>query len=105
MAQIEMLAVVALLEDAPEYGLVRGQVGTVVEELALGVYKVEFRGDDGRTYALVSLKADQLMRLHPQPIQETAYDLALQCGAIGCAKELPPDLSTNRKHMKGFGGQ
>jgi hypothetical protein len=72
MAQIEMLAVVALLQDAPEQGLVRGQVGTVVEDLAPGAYEVEFCDDDGRTYAMVSLRSDQLMRLHHRPIREAA---------------------------------
>jgi hypothetical protein len=72
MAEIEMLSVVALLQDAPEHGLVRGQVGTVVESLAPGVYEVEFCDDDGRTYAMASLKADQLMRLHHEPIHEAA---------------------------------
>jgi hypothetical protein len=37
-----MLSVVAVLEDIPESGLLRGQVGTVVERLAPGVYEVEF---------------------------------------------------------------
>lgn len=32
MADMEMLSEVALLEDPPEEGLVRGQVGAVVEE-------------------------------------------------------------------------
>jgi hypothetical protein len=32
MADIEMLSEVALLEDLPEEGLVRGQVGAVVEK-------------------------------------------------------------------------
>jgi hypothetical protein len=72
MAQIEMLAVVALLQDVPEHGLVRGQVGTVVEDLAPGVHEVEFCDDVGRTYAMVSLRADQLMRLHHQPIHQAA---------------------------------
>lgn len=27
-----------------------------------------------------------------------------QAGLLGCAKGLPPDLSTNPEHMKGFGG-
>jgi hypothetical protein len=31
MTDIEILSVVAMLEDLPEHGLVRGQVGTVVE--------------------------------------------------------------------------
>jgi hypothetical protein len=72
MAAIEMLSVVALLEDVPEYGLVRGQVGTVVEYLAPGVYEVEFCDDNGRTYAMASLKAEQLMRLHHEPVHQVA---------------------------------
>ncbi len=70
MAEIEMLSVVALLHDSPEHGLVRGQVGTVVQHLAPGVYEVEFCDDEGRTYAMASLKAGELMRLHHQPIHE-----------------------------------
>ena len=72
MAEIEMLAVVALLQDLPEHGLVRGQVGTVVEDLAPSVYEVEFCDDHGRTYAMASLKAYQIMRLHHEPIHEAA---------------------------------
>jgi hypothetical protein len=30
-------------------------------------------------------------------------ELAEQEGLIGCAKRLPSDLSTNRKHREGFG--
>ena len=67
---IEMLSVVALLEDLPEEGLVRGQVGTVVESWAPGVYEVEFCDGDGKTYAMVALKAEQLMRLHHEPIHQ-----------------------------------
>ena len=72
MADIELLSVVALLRDLPEHGLVRGQVGTVVEDLAPGVYEVEFCDDDGRTYAMASLRADQIMRLHHQPVHQAA---------------------------------
>ena len=50
----------ALLEDQPGKDLVRGQVGTVVETLAPGVFEVEFSDNDGRTYASVTLKASQL---------------------------------------------
>jgi hypothetical protein len=59
-----MLSVVALLEDLPEKGLRRGQVGTVVEYLAPGVYEVEFSDRAGRTYASVALSADRLLRLY-----------------------------------------
>ena len=64
--------VVALLESLPEAGLVRGQVGTVVEEWTPGVYEVEFTDDSGKTYAMVAVKADQLMRLHHEPVHEAA---------------------------------
>ena len=57
-------------QDLPEHSLVRGQVGTVVEDLESGAYEIEFCDDDGRTYAMASLKADQIMRLHDEPIHE-----------------------------------
>lgn len=72
MADIEMLAVVALLEDLPDQQLVRGQVGTVVERWASGVYEVEFCDDSGRTYAMAALRADQMMKLHHEPVHQAA---------------------------------
>ena len=65
--QIKLLDVVALLADLPERGLVQGQVGTVVEELADGVFEVEFCDDQGKTYAQCALKVEQLMVLYYQP--------------------------------------
>ena len=72
MAEIPILAVVALLEDVREKGLLRGQVGTVVESLAPGVYEVEFSDDSGQTYASLALRSDQLMRLHHEPSHQAA---------------------------------
>jgi hypothetical protein len=72
MPEIDLHSVVALLEDLPEHGLVRGQVGTVVESWTPGVYEVEFSDDQGRTYAMVALKAEQLMRLHHAPVHQAA---------------------------------
>lgn len=72
MTGVDMHSVVALLEDLPEEGLVRGQVGTVVENWAPGVYEVEFADDNGKTYAMVALKAEQLMRLYYEPVHQTA---------------------------------
>jgi hypothetical protein len=72
MSGIEMHAVVALVADLPEEGLVRGQVGTVVENWAPGVYEVEFSDGNGRTYAMVALKDEQLMVLHHEPVQNAA---------------------------------
>ena len=65
--EIRVLDVVALTEDIPEQGLLRGQVGTVVESLGPGVFEVEFVDNDGRTYAILPLKSSQLLVLHYQP--------------------------------------
>jgi hypothetical protein len=65
--EIRVLDVVALIEDIPNRGLLRGQVGTVVESLGPGVFEVEFVDNDGRTYATVPLNAHQLLVLHYQP--------------------------------------
>ncbi|MDX2252769.1 MAG: DUF4926 domain-containing protein [Nitrospira sp.] len=66
-AQIRLSDVVALTEDIPDRGLLRGHVGTVVELLGPGVFEVEFADNDGRTYAMLSLKSSQLLVLHYQP--------------------------------------
>jgi hypothetical protein len=70
MTNLEIHAVVALLEELPEEGLVRGQVGTVVENWAPDVYEIEFADDNGKTYALVALRAEQLIRLHHEPVHQ-----------------------------------
>lgn len=63
-----MLDVVALLSDIPASGLVRGQVGTIVELLD-GAFEVEFSADDGKTYAELALRPEQLLVLHHRPQQ------------------------------------
>ena len=72
MRELELLSVVALLEDSTDHKLLRGQVGTIVERLAPGVYEVEFSDDEGRTYASLSLRADQLLPLHHEPSHQAA---------------------------------
>ncbi len=64
METIKPLDVVALLQDVSARRLRRGQVGTVVETLAPGVFEVEFSDNEGRTYATLALQATQLMVLH-----------------------------------------
>jgi hypothetical protein len=66
---VDILDVVALEEDLPERGLYRGQVGTVVEALGPGVLEVEFSDDEGRAYASVALKAEQLLVLRYEPVE------------------------------------
>jgi hypothetical protein len=74
--------------------------------------------------SLGSLSPEQLAKLRreldskeiPRPIkakrplmpsEHTVFDLLEQAGLIGClpgTPHSPTDLSTNRKHMEGFGG-
>lgn len=65
---IKMLDVVALVENLPEPGLYRGQVGTVVDEYDAEFVEVEFSDLQNRTYALEALGKSQLMILHHSPL-------------------------------------
>ena len=60
---MKLLDVVALTQSVPEKHLNRGQVGTIVEELNVGVYEVEFSNLDGKTYAMAALEEKYLMPL------------------------------------------
>jgi hypothetical protein len=59
--------VVALLADMPQSGLLRGQVGTVVERLDNATVLVEFSDDRGRAYAIEPCAVSQLLVLHYIP--------------------------------------
>jgi Domain of unknown function (DUF4926) len=72
MADLELLSVVALTEDLPAKGLLRGQVGTIVEKLEPGFYEVEFNDDAGKTYAMVPVTGALLMPLHHEPKHHAA---------------------------------
>jgi hypothetical protein len=39
---------------------------------------------------------------HKRLRQKSAYELFRKAGLMGCAKGLPKDLSTNKKHFAGF---
>jgi hypothetical protein len=69
MDEINLLDVVAVIEDVPEKGLRRGEVGTVVERWKDGAFEVEFSDDSGEAYAFAALSEDQLMKLHFQKDQ------------------------------------
>lgn len=66
--KIKLLDVVALTQELPKRDLSLGQVGTVVELLAPDVYEVEFSDNDGRTFAELAVRADQLLVLHYEPV-------------------------------------
>ena len=78
MTNIRLHDVVALMEDTKaqrfplgeEILLYQGQVGTVVEEFEQGeAFEVEFSGDDGQTYAMLTLEPQKLMLLHFEPVE------------------------------------
>ena len=60
MTELGEYDIVALIEDIPEENLVKGEVGTIVNYLAPGVFLVEFADDDGVTYALPVVREEQL---------------------------------------------
>jgi hypothetical protein len=62
-----LLNVVALLSDLPAQRLARGQVGTIVEQLDQDTSLVEFSDEQGRAYAVVACRRDELLTLHYVP--------------------------------------
>ena len=64
MDEIKLLDVVALTEDLESEGLRRGEVGTVVEQWADGVFEVEFSDDSGEAYAFAAVPSEKLMKLY-----------------------------------------
>ena len=70
---LQLLEVVALTVDLPEVNLRRGQVGTVVDVLSEGrAFEVEFCDRDGRAYASLGLRPDQVMPLRYAPEAATS---------------------------------
>lgn len=64
---IQLLDVVALLENIEKKGVGIGQVGTVIEVLDENVFEVEFCDNNGQTYAVLALRSEQLMPLRYSP--------------------------------------
>ncbi|MGH8604218.1 MAG: DUF4926 domain-containing protein [Gammaproteobacteria bacterium] len=69
---MKLLDVVALTEDIPEKHLLRGQVGTIVEQLTTEVFEVEFADINGRTYASGAVPRSRLIVLHHQLAERAA---------------------------------
>lgn len=78
-----MFDAVALLEDLPDERVYRGQVGTLVEELAPGVFDVEFADTGGRAYAMLALREEQLPRLLYEPVTMAGAGGAFRDGGTG----------------------
>jgi len=71
---INELDLVVLLEELPEKGLPRGQVGRVIQEMGAGVYEVEFSDSDGAPFAFLPLREHQVMKLLFDHPADTEYD-------------------------------
>lgn len=69
---MKLLDVVALIRDLPEQHLYKGQVGTIVEVYETNVFEVEFVDLQGKTYAVETLNASQVMQLHYHPLPQPA---------------------------------
>ncbi len=67
--KIKILDVVAVVEEIPEHGLKRGEVGTVVDRWKDGTFEVEFSDDTGEAYAFVALQSKQIMLLYYRKTQ------------------------------------
>ncbi len=62
--EIKLFSVIALLCDIYDKKLQKGQVGTIVEQLATDTFEVEFCDKKGQTILTTSIKADQMLVLH-----------------------------------------
>ncbi len=69
---MKILDVVALVREDTQNGLHRGQVGTIIETIAPGLFLVEFANLNGEAYAFVDLSEGDLLRLHHQPALKVA---------------------------------
>ena len=65
--QPKLLDVVALLNDMPEHGLARGQVGTIVDDPGGEDVLVEFADAEGRAFASPNLRRSDLLLLAYEP--------------------------------------
>lgn len=80
MTPFKELDLVALTEDRQtthfETGepitLYKGQVGTIVIEYDGNVFEVEFSNNDGTTYAMETIPANQLMLLYYELVETVA---------------------------------
>jgi Domain of unknown function (DUF4926) len=69
---MKLLDIVALTQDLPDRQLYKGQVGTIVEVYAPEAFEVEFVDLEGKTYAVETIDAKQVMQLHYQSLLQTA---------------------------------
>jgi len=59
----KLLDTVALTKDVPEKGLLKGQVGAIVEQWDEGVFEVEFTDKKQKNSTFLAAKVEDLMLL------------------------------------------
>lgn len=59
----KLLDTVALIKDVPEKGLLKGQVGAIVEQWDEGVFEVEFTDRKGKDSTFFVAKMEDLILL------------------------------------------
>jgi hypothetical protein len=69
---MQILDIVALTQNLPDLGLYKGQVGTIIEVYEPTAFEVEFVNLKGKTYAVETLEASQLMQLYYAPLPQIA---------------------------------
>lgn len=69
---MKLLDVVVLTKDLPALNLRKGQVGTVVEVYSPDDFEIEFVDLHGKTYALETLSAHELMQIYYSPLPQIA---------------------------------
>lgn len=67
MNEIKVLDVVAVLEDVPQHGLLRGEVGTVLELWKDGAFEVGVQLHIGKSLRLRTLTPAPLQRISRDP--------------------------------------
>ena len=92
---MKLLDVVALTEDIIDPPLTRGQVGTVVEQLAEDVFEIEFAGLDGRAFCINSDRGAQTDAVAARPGRDGRLIFRRQVdsvhpGRIGITRRPPP---------------
>lgn len=61
MNKPELLDVIELLIDIPEFSLRKGEQGTIIEDYQDGIVEVEFTNKKGETTAMCSISHDKFI--------------------------------------------
>ncbi|HXE51858.1 MAG TPA: ribbon-helix-helix protein, CopG family [Tepidisphaeraceae bacterium] len=72
-----------------------------LDDKLLREVKQAARGTGQTESQFVRIAIERYLRFRRR--RQSCYDLAVRAKLIGAANALPPDLSTNQRHLAGFG--